>query len=34
VSVATGLFRRLTLQAGKRELQCCFNVSDTQPRAY
>jgi hypothetical protein len=34
MSVATGSFRCLTLQAGKRERQCCFNVTETRPQAY
>ena len=33
VSVATGSLRRLTLQAGNLDRQCCLRVSETLPRA-
>jgi hypothetical protein len=34
VSVATCSLRRLTLQAGDRERQCCLRVLETRPLAW
>jgi hypothetical protein len=34
VSVPTGSLRHFTLQAGKRDRQCCLMLSEKRPRAY